>query len=95
MGRVRVVVTPRGGRDEVMGFERDSDGRAVIRVRVGAPPVDGRANEAVTRVLAKALGVAPSTVRVLSGSTARRKLLEVDGLDDTDLVERLSSKGER
>lgn len=93
MGRIHVVVTPRAGRDEVSGGERDEGGRALVRVRVGAAPVDGRANEAVERVLAKALGVAPSRVRVVSGATSRRKQVEVDGVEDADLEARLASLG--
>ncbi len=93
MGRIRVVVTPRGGRDEVTGVERDEGGRALVRVRVGAAPVDGRANEAVERLLAKAIGVAPSRVRVVGGATSRHKQVEVSGLDDAELVGRFPSMG--
>lgn len=51
-----------------------------LRVRVQAPPVDGAANTALVRVLASALGVPPSSIRIVSGATARRKVVEVDGL---------------
>ena len=47
---------------------------------VTAPPVDGRANEALTRLLAARLGVANGAVEVVGGHTARRKLVAVDGL---------------
>jgi uncharacterized protein YggU (UPF0235/DUF167 family) len=51
----------------------------VLRVRVAAPPVDGAANDALVKLLASELGVARSTVRLVSGTTARTKLIEVDG----------------
>lgn len=49
-------VTPRGGRDAIVGIETLSDGRQVVKVRVRAVPEEGAANDAVRRLLAKALG---------------------------------------
>ena len=51
----------------------------VLRVRVAAPPVDGAANEALVRLLASELGVARGAVRLVSGATARTKVIEVAG----------------
>jgi uncharacterized protein YggU (UPF0235/DUF167 family) len=59
-------------------------------VRVTAPPVDGKANEAVRRLLAKRLGVAPGRVAVARGQAGRDKLIEVEGIDDAELVRRLA-----
>lgn len=58
-------------------------------VRVTAPPVDGRANEAVTRLLAKRLRVARGAVKIVRGQRSRRKLIEVGGLSDDELRSRL------
>jgi len=52
----------------------------VLRVRVSAPPVDGAANRALTSLLADTLGVPVGAVRIVSGETARTKLVQVDGL---------------
>jgi uncharacterized protein YggU (UPF0235/DUF167 family) len=60
-----------------------------LRVRVTAPPVDGRANEALTRLLASKLGVPRSDVRVVGGQTSRLKLVAVDGLTPEELRRRL------
>ncbi len=49
--------------------------------RVTAPPVDGRANDAVCRLLAEALGVRPSRLAVVRGQRTRDKLVSVDGVD--------------
>jgi uncharacterized protein len=59
-------------------------GGAVV-IRVTAPPVDGRANDALCRLIAGAAKVAPSRVRVVRGHTARDKVLEVDGVERHEL----------
>ncbi len=69
-----VRVTPRSSRDEVVGWDGDT-----LRVRLRAPPVEGRANEALCRFLAAKLGVALSGVSVVSGASARTKRVRVQG----------------
>ena len=86
---VRVRATPRGGRDVIDGPETLADGRAVLKVRVRSAPEDGAANEAVRRVLAKALGRPASAVSLVAGAAARLKTLRVDG-DPAVLCERLA-----
>ena len=71
--RLHVRVTPRAAQDRIDGF----DATGVLRVRVTAPPADGAANEAITRLLAKALGLPPRDVTLVSGATARAKTFEV------------------
>lgn len=71
-----VHVTPRAGRDEVAGVKTFPDGEAVC-VRVCAPPDGGKANKAVCKIVAGALGVSKSCVDVASGHTARRKRLAI------------------
>ena len=61
----------------------ERDGAVVIRVT--APPVDGRANEALCRLVAKQAGIARSRVRVIRGHTAREKTLDVEGVDSAAL----------
>jgi uncharacterized protein (TIGR00251 family) len=76
VGRIAVRVQPRARRDEIAG-EREG----VVLVRVTAPPVEGKANDAVRKLIAKRLGIAPSRVSVARGSSSRDKLLEVADLD--------------
>jgi uncharacterized protein (TIGR00251 family) len=83
--RFAVRLTPRGGRDAVEGWAEDDGGRAVLKVRVAAPPVDGEANAALIRFIAKQLSLPRSAVRIVSGETARIKILAVDGLDEDGL----------
>ena len=79
-------LTPRAGRDAVEGWTADSDGRRVLKVRVAAPPVDGQANAALVKLIAKTLGVARSTVTIASGEGARVKMLAVEALDEAGLA---------
>jgi uncharacterized protein YggU (UPF0235/DUF167 family) len=88
--RLAVRLTPRGGRDAIEGFTEDEAGRPVLKARVSAPPVEGEANAALVRLIAKALGVPRGAVRLVSGDTARLKLLEVD-LEEVEVRRRLAS----
>ena len=83
---LRVRVQPRAAQDAVSG-ER----AGALVVRLTAPPVEGRANQALARVLGRALGVAPSAVRVVRGETARDKLIAVAGVSAALARERLSA----
>jgi len=76
---VGVRLTPKGGRDAVDGVEVLADGRAVLTVRVRAAPADGEANDALIRLIAKAVGVPPRDVTLIAGATARLKRLAISG----------------
>jgi uncharacterized protein (TIGR00251 family) len=80
-----VRVTPKGGRDAVDGIAQLANGKAVLKVRVRAAPSEGEANTAVTRLIARALGVALRDVSLEAGATARVKTLRVSG-DSPTLV---------
>ena len=88
--RLAVRLTPRGGRDAIEGFGEDEAGRPLLKARVAAPPVDGEANTALVRLIAKALGVSCSAVRIASGGTARVKVLEIEGLNEAEIRRRLA-----
>ncbi len=76
MADVTIRLQPRAHRDEIVG---ERDGKVVVRVT--APPVDGKANDALCRLIAKATHVAPSRVAVVRGHAAREKVVRVDGVD--------------
>lgn len=73
---VEVRVQPRARRDEIAAVRA-----GVLIVRVTAPPLDGRANDAVLRVLADRLGVRASTLAIVRGERGREKVVRVEGLD--------------
>ena len=81
--RLRLKVQPKARREGIVGWTPDPDGEA-LKLSVGAPPEDGKANAAVIALLAEALGVAKSAISVVSGATDRRKLVEIRG-DETRL----------
>jgi uncharacterized protein len=83
---LRVRVQPRASREGLSG-ERDG----ALVVRLAAPPVEGAANEALSRFLARTLGVAPSAVRVVRGATGRNKVVSISGLDAATARERLGA----
>ncbi len=68
----RVRVQPRGRRDEVTGLHGDA-----LKIRLKAPPVEGKANQALQKFLAKQLNVPPSAVEILAGHTSRQKRVRV------------------
>ena len=61
----------------------------VLIARVTAPPVDGKANAALCKLIARRAGVAPSRVTIVRGETSRQKLIRVEGVDDAALREAL------
>ncbi len=73
--RLSIRVTLRGGRDRIDGVR---DG--ALLVRVAASPVDGAANTAVVKLLAAFLRVPPSSVRIVSGSSGRMKVVFIEGI---------------
>src|ERR1700733_2212148 len=74
-----VRLTPRSARDAIEGAERRADGRTVLKARVRAAPVEGDANEALRRLIAKELGIAPRQIACVAGATARLKRLRIAG----------------
>jgi uncharacterized protein (TIGR00251 family) len=76
---VTVRLTPKGGRDSVDGIARLSDGSTVLKARVAAAPTEGEANDALIRLLARNLHVAPRDVTLMSGATSRIKRMLIKG----------------
>lgn len=74
-----VRLTPKAARDGIDGAATLSDGSSVAKMRVRAVPEDGKANDALIRLVAQALDVPRSTVRLQSGATARTKVLAISG----------------
>ncbi len=80
---IQVRVLPRSSRNEVVG--RDS---GVFRIKLTAPPLEGRANKALKNFLAERLGVPKSDIEFVSGERSRTKSIKIKGLS-SDEVERL------
>ena len=84
---ISVVVQPRGGKNAVVGVHGEA-----LKLRIGAAPVDGAANAAMTRFLAETLRVPASAVTVRSGHSSRRNRVRVEGVAANEVLARLCGK---
>jgi uncharacterized protein (TIGR00251 family) len=83
--RISIYVQPRASKTMVAGMH---DG--CVKVRLAAPPVDGAANAALIEFVAERLRIAKSRVRIVSGQTSRRKVVEVDAVSAQELAAALN-----
>jgi uncharacterized protein (TIGR00251 family) len=72
---LKVYLQPKSSKNEIVGPYRDG-----IKVRITAPPIEGKANEALIRFLAKALQIPPSCIEIIKGLHSREKTLRISGL---------------
>jgi len=77
---LRVHVTPKSSRDEVIGWRAGE-----VAIRISTPPAGGKANKAVVRLISKALGVPQSSVRIARGEVSRHKVLEIADAEESDI----------
>ncbi|WP_295208743.1 DUF167 domain-containing protein [uncultured Brevundimonas sp.] len=89
MANLPVRLQPGAAADRIDGWTSDAEGRPVLKVRVRARPIEGEANDAMIRLLAKSLGVPKSAVSLGRGGQSRSKMIVVHGLDDEELHLRL------
>jgi len=85
--RLSVKVVPKSSRNAVAGWVGEA-----LKICVTAPPEKGKANAAVEAVLAEVLGVATKSVRIVSGHASPRKTVEIDGLDEDEVGQRLATQ---
>jgi uncharacterized protein (TIGR00251 family) len=88
--RVAVRLAPRGRRDRAAGIARRADGVPVLKVSVGAPPEDGRANEALLRLLATEWRLSRRDLSIVGGAKSRNKCIHIAG-DPAALAERIGA----
>ena len=86
-GTIKIRLQPRAARDEIVG-ERNG----ALLVRLTTPPIEGRANKAVCRFLARQLGIAPTRVSLLKGTRSRDKVVQVEGLTSEQIAQTLQRK---
>lgn len=87
--RISVRVTPNSARDEIAGPAGDNAGRSFLKVKIRAIPEDGKANRAVEKLLAKALGLPKSAVQVVTGATSRIKGVEIETGPQSDAARQI------
>ncbi len=81
---LKVYLQPKSSKNEVVGPYRDG-----IKVKVTAPPVEGKANEALIRFLAGEFRIPPSSIEMIKGHHAREKILKISGDVDQELAKKL------
>jgi uncharacterized protein len=84
--RLRLRVQASAQHDEVVAVRN-----GVLVIRVTAPAVEGRANEALRRLVAKRLGVPKSAITIVRGHHSRDKLIEIDGVDESTMLSKLTN----
>lgn len=82
--RLSVQVQPRSSRNQIVG---EQDG--CLKVKLTAPPVEGEANQALINYLARLLAIPKKNIKLLKGDTSRHKLIEISGLNGTELLSKL------
>ncbi len=82
---LRLHIQPGAKKTEVVGLHGEA-----LKIRLAAPPVDGKANACLIGFLADRLGVAKSSVRLVSGESSRAKRVRIDGVDQSVARDRLS-----
>ena len=81
--RLTVRVIPRSRRNDIVWEQ------GILKARLTAPPVDGAANDALIALLAERLGLPKHSISIVSGATARQKVLEISGMTLEDLEQRI------
>ncbi len=81
---IKVKLLPRSSRNHIAGKKEDR-----YRIKVTAPPVDGKANEALIKLLANKLGIPGRDIEILSGHTSRLKTIRIRDLSPGDISDRL------
>jgi len=82
--RISLHIYPNAAGNEVVGFTG-----GVLRVKVSAPPVKGKANRELIAFLSQVLGVGKGTLTIIKGHTSRNKVIAIDGLSQEEVIRRL------
>lgn len=85
---ITVQVQPNARHNQALGFE---DG--ILRVKIAAPPVKGKANRELVRFLSQLLGVSKGSITIERGLTGRRKVIAIAGLDRDQIIECIKRLG--
>lgn len=78
--RIKVKVIPRAKKNQISGFMEDGS----LKVRLAAPPVDGKANQALIKLLAEILELPQADISIISGLNGRNKTIKIIGLSSIE-----------
>ena len=82
---ITVKLTPRSSRNEITGMMENG----IIKIRLTAPPVEGKANEALIKFLSGILKINEANIEIKSGATSRTKMISILGVGEEELQNRL------
>ena len=80
------AIQPRASRNQILGIHNQC-----LKIKLTSPPVDGAANQACTKFLAKAFGISPSRVSIVKGETSRNKTIQFEGMDTKTFMNTLAT----
>jgi uncharacterized protein (TIGR00251 family) len=83
---IRVKLLPKSSRNQVVGREGD-----LFKVKVVAPPIEGKANKALVALLAGKLRVPKGAIEIISGKSSRLKSIRIDGLSEEEINRSLAT----
>lgn len=87
MGRIKFRIIPNARKTELAGEYANA-----VKIKLSAPPIEGKANAELIKYLSKSLGVSKSSITFVSGETSKDKLLEIPDFDMKAIIEKLSEK---
>ena len=85
--KIPLRVQLNAARNELVGFAN-----GVLKIKVAAPPVKGKANEALIAFLSKVLGISKGSLSIVSGHTSRNKVIAIAGLSQDEIIKRLTAE---
>ncbi len=85
-GYLRVRIQPGASQNQLVGYEND-----ILKLRITAPPVEGKANRKTVEFLADLLDVPPSSIKIKIGITGKQKTIVIDSLSTEQITKRLKS----
>jgi uncharacterized protein (TIGR00251 family) len=88
--KLSIKAVPGSARNGIAGWLGD-----VLKVRVNAPAEDGKANAAIVAVIAEQIGVSIDCVRIVAGGSSPRKIVEITGLSESEVLARLPDRAAR
>ena len=84
--RLEIKAIPNAPRSEVMGWLGEA-----LKIKIHAPALEGKANRELCEFLAGELGLHKRSVRIVQGDSSRKKLLQIEGLSRSEIIEKLKT----
>lgn len=82
---IKVKINPRSSTNDINYIMDDG----TIKINITAPPVDGKANQALKKLLSKELGISEDSVQIIAGQTSHTKLIKIIGLENSEIIKKL------